>query len=57
LVVELVDTKDTPKMILIHWPAEATPVRPDAYADAASKVMKIFAAANVRLTQIRRRAR
>jgi hypothetical protein len=52
--VELLDNGETPPMILIRWPAEVTPVQPGSYADAASKIMKVFAQANVRLTQIRR---
>jgi hypothetical protein len=55
LLVELVDTKDTPKMILIHWPAQPTPVRPEAYADTASKIMRVLAKANVELSRIRAR--
>jgi hypothetical protein len=55
LVVELVDSKDTPKMILINWPAQPTPVRPVAYGDIASKIMRILARANIELARIRAR--
>ena len=55
LLAELVDTKDTPKMIMIHWPARAEPVRPVAYADTASKIMRILARANTELTRIKAR--
>lgn len=55
LVVELVDSKDTPRMIVINWPGQPTPVRPAAYGDIASKVMRILARANVELARIRAR--
>ena len=57
LQVELVDTKDTPKMIIIHWPARPTPVRPEAYADTAAKIMRVFARANIELARLKARRR
>ena len=50
LLVELVDAKDTPKMIMIHWSAQPTAVRPAAYADMAGKSMRLLATANTELT-------
>jgi hypothetical protein len=57
LSIELLDSNEHPPMILIRWPANATPVRPAAYAETARKVMRILAKANVRLTQIRSQMR
>ena len=57
IIVELIDTEDMPQIVMVRWPARATPVQPVAYADTASKIMKVFAQANVRLTQIRSRTR
>ena len=57
LVVELVDGQETPQVVLIHWPVKATVVGSAAYGDATSKIMKVFAQANVRLTQIRSQTR
>jgi hypothetical protein len=53
IVVELVTSAHMPPMILIHWPVKATPVRPAAYADTASKIMRILARANIELARIR----
>ena len=36
---------------MIRWPAQATPVRPEAYADCASKIMRLFAKASVELAR------
>ena len=47
MVIELFDARGTPKMIMIRWPAQATPVQPEAYADCASKIMRLFAKASV----------
>jgi hypothetical protein len=55
LLVELIDAKDTPKMIAINWPAQPKPVRPVAYGDTASKTMRILARANIELARIRDR--
>jgi len=52
---ELLDALETPKMIMIRWPAQATPVQPEAYADCASKIMRLFAKASVELARIRAR--
>jgi hypothetical protein len=31
----------SPSVTMIVWPAKATPVRPDAYADCAAKIMRV----------------
>ena len=51
IAIELLDARETPKMIMIRWPAQATPVRPEAYADCASKIMRLFAKASVELAR------
>jgi hypothetical protein len=55
LVIELVDTGDTPQVILVRWPDHPTVVQPRRYADTASAVMRLLARANVELTRIRAR--
>ncbi|HEY6810412.1 MAG TPA: hypothetical protein VIZ70_04735 [Propionibacteriaceae bacterium] len=51
--VVLVQPADNPSMIMIRWPAKATPVPPSAYADTAARTMRVLATANVALTQRR----
>jgi hypothetical protein len=53
IVVELVTSAHTPPIVLIHWPVKATTVGPAAYADTASKIMRILARANIELARIR----
>jgi hypothetical protein len=53
IAIELLDARETPKMIMIRWPAQATPVHPGAYADCASKIMRLLARASVELARIR----
>jgi hypothetical protein len=36
-------------VIMIVWPGKATPVRPDAYAAIATKIMRLFARASLEL--------
>jgi hypothetical protein len=55
IAIELLDARETPKMIMIRWPAQATPVQPVAYADCASKIMRLFAKASVELARIKAR--
>jgi hypothetical protein len=54
LVVELVDSKETPQAVLIRWPVKATVVRPAAYSDAAAKAMRLLANADIELARLRR---
>ena len=54
LVVELVNRQETPQVVLIHWPAKATAVRPAAYGEAAAKAMRLLANADVALARLRR---
>ena len=42
-------------MVMVRWPAKPTPVRPEAYADTAGKIMRVLARADVELSRIRAR--
>jgi hypothetical protein len=55
IAIELLDTREKPRMIMIRWPAQTTPVQPEAYADCTSKIMRLFAMASVELARIRAR--
>jgi hypothetical protein len=54
LVIELVDTGDTPQMILVRWPDHPTVVQPRRYTDAAVKAMRLLARASIELTRLRK---
>jgi hypothetical protein len=53
ITVELLDNGETPQMVLIRWPVKVTPVQPGAYADAASKAMRILATASTELARLK----
>jgi hypothetical protein len=53
LSIQLVDPAASPSVIMIVWPAKATPVRPDMYADCADKIMRVVARASIELARRR----
>ena len=57
LVIELVDPADTPQLVVVHWPAKATAVRPAAYGESAARAMRLLANADVALARLRARRR
>jgi hypothetical protein len=40
---------------MVVWPAKATPLRPEAYADTAAKIMRVVARASIELAAVRAR--
>jgi hypothetical protein len=55
LSIQLIEPADSPSVIMIVWPTKATPVRPDAYADCAAKIMRIVARGSIELAAIKAR--
>jgi hypothetical protein len=53
LSIQLIEPTGSPSVIMIVWPAKATPVRPDAYADCAAKIMRVVARASIELARRR----
>jgi hypothetical protein len=53
LSIQLIEPADSPSVIMIVWPAKATPARPDAYADCAAKIMRVVARASIELAAIK----
>jgi hypothetical protein len=54
ITVELVVADETPAVVIIRWPSKPTVLHPRRFPDAAATAAKLFAAAVVRLAQIRR---
>jgi hypothetical protein len=54
ITVELVETDEMPSAVLIRWPLKATVLHPRRFPSAAEAAARTFAAAVVRLTQLRR---
>jgi hypothetical protein len=45
LTIELVEAHETPAVVIVRWPAEASVFHPSRFASGANKVAHIFAAA------------
>jgi hypothetical protein len=54
LTVVLVEPADMPASVIIHWPSKPTVVHPRDFSAAADCAVKVFAAAIVKLAQVRR---
>jgi hypothetical protein len=54
ITIELVETDETPAVVIITWPDKSTVLHPRRFGSAADLAARVFAAAAVRLAQIRR---
>jgi len=54
VTIELVEADETPAAIIIRWPVKASVLHPHRFGTTADTVARAFAAAAVRLAQIRR---
>jgi hypothetical protein len=54
ITIELVEADETPAVIMIRWPVKPTVTHPRRFGNSASTIASTFAAATVRLAQIRR---
>ena len=54
LTIELIEADETPAVIIIRWPVKPSVLHPQRVAAAADIAARTFAAAAVRLAQIRR---
>jgi hypothetical protein len=54
ITVELVEADETPAVVIVRWPSKATVLHPHRFGTAADIAARTFAAAVVKLAQIRR---
>jgi hypothetical protein len=54
LTVELIEADDTPAVVIVRWPSKPSVLHPRRFPAAADVAARTFAAAVVRLAQIRR---
>ena len=54
VTIELVEADETPAVVIIRWPLKATVLRPRRFPAGAEAAARIFAAAAVKLAQLRR---
>jgi hypothetical protein len=54
ITIELVQADETPAVVIIRWPSKPSILHPRRFPAVADAAARIFAAAVVRLAQIRR---
>lgn len=54
ITIELVEADETPAVVIVRWPLKPTVLHPRRFPSAAEAAARTFAAAVVRLTQLRR---
>ena len=54
ITVELIEANETPAAIIVRWPSKPTMSHPHRFPSVADTAARTFAAAVVRLAQIRR---
>jgi hypothetical protein len=53
ITIELVETNEHPTVIIVRWPVKPSVLHPHRFGTAADVAARAFAAAAVRLAQIR----
>jgi hypothetical protein len=54
ITIELVEATETPAVVIVRWPSKPSVLHPRPFPAAADTAARTFAAAVVRLAQIRR---
>jgi hypothetical protein len=54
LVIELVEANETPAVVIVRWPVKASVLHPHRFGAVADVAARTFAAAVVKLAQLRR---
>lgn len=54
ITIELIEADETPAVVIVRWPLKPTVLHPRRFPSAAEAAARTFAAAVVRLTQLRR---
>ena len=57
LAIELVEADETPAVVIVRWPAKPTVLHPRRFPSGADTAARVFAAAVVKLAQLRREGR
>jgi hypothetical protein len=54
ITIELVEADETPAVVIVRWPAKPSVLHPRRFPGAAEIAARTFAAAAVRLAQLKR---
>jgi hypothetical protein len=57
ITVELIEADETPTVLIIRWPSKASVLHPRRFPSAADTAARTFAAAAVKLAQMKRERR
>jgi hypothetical protein len=57
IIVELVQTDETPAVVIIRWPSKASVIHPHRFPDTAATLTRLFAEAATALASIKARRR
>jgi hypothetical protein len=57
ITIELVEADETPAVVIVRWPARPTVFHPRRFPAGADTAARVFAAAVVKLAQLRREGR
>jgi hypothetical protein len=54
IAIELIETDETPAVVIVRWPAEPTVNHPRRFPDMAAVAARVFAEGATRLARLRR---
>ena len=57
ITIELIEADETPAVVIVRWPSKSTVIHPHRFPSAADNAARTFAAAAVRLAQLKRERR
>ena len=57
ITVELIEADDTPAVVIVQWPRQATVLHPKRFPDTAATAAKLFAEAATKLASIKSQRR
>jgi hypothetical protein len=57
ITVELIETDETPAVVIVRWPTKPTVIHPHRFPSAADSAARTLATAAVRLAAIKRERR
>lgn len=57
IIIELIEADETPRLVIVRWPAKPTVLHPRRFPDAAAVIVGLFAEAATTLANIKARRR
>ena len=54
ITIEMIEANETPAMVRVTWPVQASVFRPDRFPVAAAIAVRVFSEAHTRLAQLKK---